>query len=160
MHPAGRARCVRLTPRAIINTAGSRPRERLKFNVIYYFLIYPNETFYADIFDAPDPPSSSPPGPGHSRGWETRVCALDTARVKRGFWRVNVFFRFITRSPGVSPRIEKGVTTINARREYEIAYSKARTADHNRVINRKDLLLKRLHFIRLFFFAFLFAFNY
>jgi len=40
---------MRLTPRAIINTA--LDLERLKFNVIYYFLIS-HETFYADIFDA------------------------------------------------------------------------------------------------------------
>lgn len=100
-------------------------------------------------------PALRPPPPlaGHSRGWETRVCALDTARVKRGFWRVNVFFRFITRSPGVSPRIEKGVTTISARREYEVVYAndiQKRERPHNRIINRKDLLLKRLRFIRLF----------
>lgn len=74
MYPAGRARCVRLTPRAIINT-GSRPRERLKFNVIYYFLIYPNETFYADIFDAPGPPSSSPPGRSLEGLGDASVCA-------------------------------------------------------------------------------------
>lgn len=77
-HSAGRGACVWHHAPSLIPALDL---ERLKFNVIYYFLIYPMKTFYADIFDARTPPPS-PGVPGHSRE-EGRRVRLTPRELKR-----------------------------------------------------------------------------
>lgn len=80
MHSAGRGACIWHRAPSLIPALDL---ERLKFNVIYYFLIYPMKTFYADIFDARIPPALPERPTGRSLEGGGRRVRLTPRELKR-----------------------------------------------------------------------------